>query len=313
MRTWPLRCLQGVLLTASSCCVAARSLVQTPAGRREGKSLRVGDSLWAVELPSRARVEARISAIRSAQRRCLELRWRGGSLECTHDHPIYSPERDAYLPASAWAEGAVRALLVWDADRDEASVHSVTETRKLSALHEVLDIAVDAAQHNFIAGDTLVHNKSDGYRVTKSVEDQVTMLAGVEARTFRVRVCHAGAEPGLVYFVLYASTRVVEAAGDSMALETYLIADDEPTPGNGYGNKVFLEIPEDLEFVSDVYGAAAEYGKVCTPGASLRFARSDGLLDGVVGVDWRIDAHVDAPAGEALDEDKVTIVIDEDE
>ena len=122
------------------------------------EDLRVGDSVFCVSLVDGSHVVTTITEVRRARRSVLELVHPHGSLRCTVDHPLYSPERREYVEAVEWERGNLRELLM-STQGDLVRV-LVTEARTLEEDHEVFDLTVADSLHNFVAEGILVHNKS---------------------------------------------------------------------------------------------------------------------------------------------------------
>src|SRR5688500_3550520 len=145
-----------LLLSTTACteqfhdsCVAEGATVATPDGLRAIESLRVGDSVWAVDPRTRERIPARISAVRAATRECLALELSdGASLVCTPDHPVYDPDAEQFVPAVRWLEGrATRTLRV---DEEGARVEGVVSVRADAGLRRVFDLTVGSEHHDFV-------------------------------------------------------------------------------------------------------------------------------------------------------------------
>ncbi len=154
----------GVLLGCTSCmdddsCVAEGGLVSTPEGWRAVESLDVGDVIWAVDPATGVRVETTITAIRSATRECLALRFGADELECTPTHPIYCPAEAAYVQAVAFVNGQARQIL--RVDDEGAQTQRVRAVRSDVGTRRVFDLSVDSEHHNFVVNGALVHNKSE--------------------------------------------------------------------------------------------------------------------------------------------------------
>lgn len=155
----------GLLVLGPACyfttsCVAEGAQVSTPQGPRAIERLRVGDAVWAVDPATGQRVSTRITEIRSATRECLALQLGTEALECTPDHPIYSPASNAYVPAVSFLEGRAHEIL--RVDDEGARVEPVLSVRSDVGLRRVFDLTVESEHHNFIANGVLVHNKSPG-------------------------------------------------------------------------------------------------------------------------------------------------------
>lgn len=139
-------------------CVADGAMIDCPEGRRPIESLRVGDQVLAVDPHTHERVATEIVAMKSTRRECLELDFGGGALRCTPSHPLYDPDADDYFPASEWADGTRKRLLLVDSKDVQPVV--VKEIRPYVGVATVHDITVEALLHNFVADGVLVHNKS---------------------------------------------------------------------------------------------------------------------------------------------------------
>lgn len=292
------------LAALPSCfCVAASTPVRTPAGEVLAGSLAVGDPVCSIDLASGLVIVGRVVQLRRAVRECLALRWDGGALVCTPDHPLLDAERGIYRPASDFVTGDARRLLAWT----EAGTRAVTVTvvDRYVGLHEVLDIAVDAAPHNFVAGGVIVHNKS--VETTSSVQadgPDFELSVMERAQEFRVKLCSDGADfdlgPGDMDFLyINVSALVGEAAADEgiMRLAVILLADDPESrfvdiaaPGDGGVSPAPTDTP-------------------CSVGFALRFERFDDLADGVITVMWGATTGYTSNEGLNLSHD-VTLTIE---
>src|SRR5690606_10333767 len=94
-----------------ACCVASDTRIRTARGDRPAGSLVVGDRLLSLEIASGRLVEQMIVEVRRGTRECVALPWRGGTLVCTADHPLYDPDSALYRPAGDWITGGARRLL----------------------------------------------------------------------------------------------------------------------------------------------------------------------------------------------------------
>lgn len=149
-------CYPGGLFPVTN-CVARGSRVRTPRGLRLIEELAVGDEVLCVD-PERGTFErATITWVKSAERECVLLRFEGGSLTLTSDHPVYCPEKAEWAPAGDWALEKRSRLL--DASGETPRVVEVSEVSTFAGVREVFDLTVDHALHNFVAEGVLVHNK----------------------------------------------------------------------------------------------------------------------------------------------------------
>lgn len=282
--------LFSTLLAAPACCVAARTRVRTPAGEREAGSLAVGDAIGSVDLASGRLIAARVTRIRRATRECLALHHDGGVLICTPDHPLHAPDLGTYQPASRWTAAVAPPLLAWT---DEGPrVVAVRTCEPYVGLHDVVDLTVDAAPHNFVAAGLVVHNKSFYEPGADAEGPSFELAVGGATRTFHVRACIDGVDPRDAGLSIFIETEVVQPpAGDGeMRLAGYVVAPGDEVPF------VDTAVPGALTLRP---GSRAEGGlaEACTTGVTVAFERIDGLADGVVRVTWTAGAHGTSPAG----------------
>lgn len=145
------------LLTSCGSCIARGARVRTPGGTKAIEDLRVGDEVICVDPNTGVHVTTRITHVRSANRECVSLKFEDRELVCTRDHPIYSPEDGTWAPAGDWALGRRTLLAV---STGTGLVHMKVHSRRIDAsIHEVFDLTVAHALHNFVADGVLVHNK----------------------------------------------------------------------------------------------------------------------------------------------------------
>lgn len=139
-------------------CIARGAQVRVPGGTRLIEELREGDHVVCVDPVTGVTAEAMIFAVVQARRECVRLTTAQGALVATSDHPVYSPERKAYVPAGDWVTGQCTQLLSV-CERGIVAVN-VDVTSAYAGVFDVFDITVDHPLHNFIANGFVVHNKS---------------------------------------------------------------------------------------------------------------------------------------------------------
>ena len=138
-------------------CFGAGTLISTPSGDRPIERLSIGDAVWAFDTQAGVRVQSTVSAVHQHDDQALGALTLadGRALRVTPNHPIYLPERDAYLPAGELTgsesllqlngDGAVTLAVVdgFEDGVDRARVYNLTVE----------------GTHNYFAGGVLVHNK----------------------------------------------------------------------------------------------------------------------------------------------------------
>ncbi len=145
------------MLSSCTSCIARGARVRIPGGTKAIEDLQVGDEVICVDPDSGAHLTTRITHLRSAERECVSLKFEDRELVCTSDHPIYSPEDGTWAPAGDWALGRRTLLAV---STGTGLVHIKVHSRRIDAsIHEVFDLTVEHALHNFVANGVLVHNK----------------------------------------------------------------------------------------------------------------------------------------------------------
>lgn len=283
----------AVAALPSCFCVATSTPVRTPEGEVPAGSLAVGDRVCSIDLATGLVIVGRVVQLRRAIRECLALRWDGGALVCTPDHPLLDAERGIYRPAADFVTGDARRLLAWtEAGTRPVMVEAVD---RYVGMHEVLDIAVDAAPHNFVAGGVIVHNKDSVSSSDVQAEGPEFELSVMErAQEYRVKLCSDGADfdldPGDMDFLnISVSSLVGEAATgeEIMRLAVILLADGAES------RFVDLAAPGDRLFTPTPTNTP------CSVGFALRFERIDELADGVITVTW--SASSTFPSDEDLD------------
>ena len=133
----------GALTVATDWYSVGVVLFEALTGELPAGEVAVGEVVWSIDVATGQRVAATVVQVRRATRECLALRWQGGSLVCTPDHPLYSPEAGAYRPASDWVTGPARTLLI--AAEDGVRVVAVEGRETFAGVHEVIDVAPSAA------------------------------------------------------------------------------------------------------------------------------------------------------------------------
>lgn len=265
-----------ILWAASpSCCVAAQVLVETVDGVRPAGQLRVGDLVWSVDPATGRRVAVRVVLVRTARRECLGLTHAHGELVCTPDHPLYSPERVAYRPASDWISGDARTLLVIDG---HGAREAPVRARAVNAgTYTVIDVSVDGDLHNFVAAGVVVHNKSFAYPAAIEDGPAFELTADEPVEELRVRVCYGDddAPVGLPVGILFqTSLAQVPLQGVPWVAGYAAGGDDTPFYADAAvpheGLSITLETRE----------------RSCSDGVVFVIERVDTLPDGVVSVAW---------------------------
>lgn len=280
-------------VAAPACCVAATMKVRTPRGEVPAGALAVGDCVTSIDLETGVAVVGTIVQIRRARRECLALRWPGGMLVCTPDHPLYSPARGTYRPASDWVTGDASTLLACHGEA--VDVVAVEAATPFAGVQEVVDLTLEGEPRNFVANGVVVHNKSGedkpydpGYVDVGRDGPSFTLTAEDPERRFRVRACLSGADPrvDLLDVTANAETPTLPAVSGAVRLaisgdfEIYAPAEDhnEVVPGDG------------IRF----YGY--DNGASCSDGVVVAFSRVADLPDEGIPIDvtqWRLVFAID--------------------
>lgn len=146
-------------ILASGCvetsCLEEGTLVETPDGSRAIETLRVGDRVVSVDPASGARVGTRVSRVEHAWAWCHKLRLDDRHVWLTAEHPLYSPEVGAFVPAEQWLSGDLRRTLGHDGQLVATNPGAWFERRPC----RVVDLTVSSAPHTFVANGIVVHNK----------------------------------------------------------------------------------------------------------------------------------------------------------
>ncbi len=138
-------------------CIARGSRVRTPSGLRLIEDLREGDEIISVDPAAGEQVRTVITHVRAAHRECVRLAFAEDSLVVTSDHPLYDPDAQAWAPAGDWALG-LRTHVLQAGDGVSAPV-ALLRAESSAGMHDVFDLGVAHALHNFVANGVLVHNK----------------------------------------------------------------------------------------------------------------------------------------------------------
>lgn len=288
------------LLSSAGChmlCVAATMLVRTRRGEVAAGSVVVGDRVESVDVASGVVLEGVVVQVRSGVRECIALRWRGGELVCTPEHPLYSPERGDYRPASEWITGGLRMLLARTAESVERV--AVAEVEKFAGVHEVVDLSLAAEPRNFVAAGVVVHNKEPPLNEEDVVEGPSLTLTPIDrSRTFRLKICADGED------VVHEGQLIVGAVS-STAPEPELKSDLQLTMlVEGLPDAAIHEsvVPADFGLHLD----AEKLPKpTCSVGLVVRFERDDEAPDGGIAVTWDAELRL----ADAVDS---TLTIDEE-
>lgn len=293
--TFQRTCL-ALACTLPSCCVAATTRVRTPRGDVPAGWLGVGDLVHSVDVTTGELLVATVVQVRRATRECVALHWQGGALVCTPDHPLYSPETATYRPASDWVTGPARTLL--HVTPAGARPVAVTATDAFVGVHEVLDLTLDRAPHNFLAADVVVHNKSPvEYFASAAADGPAITLGADDTAEYRARICLHGEDTTLDTLSMHVKADETVAPSESFFQLTVTLAGSEST----------THVPDD----DDYYGSSS--ANSCTGGVPIAFKafRNDGGMDGEISVSFTLQASAQASEGDENDPDALTIVIDE--
>lgn len=150
--------LASALSGCNSYCVARGTRVKTRRGEKNVEDVTVGDEIESLDVDTGQLIPVRVVAVRSARRECVLLKAGNVELTVTSDHPLYCPVKAEYAPAGDWVLGKRASLLV--VGTEGPVTQTVQQVKAFVGIHEVFDLTVDHALHNFIANGVLVHNKS---------------------------------------------------------------------------------------------------------------------------------------------------------
>jgi|GEM_PF-1276634 len=148
--------LAGCPPTPTDSCFVAGTPVATPSGPISIEQLQVGDVVLSYDHHRGVVVEGRVvHTHQHAAQPTLHLTAPDGiSLGVTHNHPIYSPAKGAYVSAGS-VDDDDRFVRLGAGNTTEQSIWSSTTT---AATADVFNITVEP-DHNYFAGGVLVHNK----------------------------------------------------------------------------------------------------------------------------------------------------------
>lgn len=284
------------MLAAPACCVAASMLVRTVRGELPAGEVAVGEEVWSIDVATGQRVAATVVQVRRATRECLALRWQGGSLVCTPDHPLYSPETGAYRPASDWVTGPARTLLI--AAEDGVRVVAVEASETFAGVHEVIDLTLDRDPHNFVAAGVVVHNKSPAPDIDTDEQEGPTVVLGPgESARFEIHACADDMDNVDLDLQVHVVGKTAEAPKDNVT----------------FGLSVDLDDPQEavvgtIPFEDSLTDSS---GTPCEKGVILTLSRTDAGTSGAIEVSWRAEAKtvVETDVGEP-EVGRVEITID---
>lgn len=137
-------------------CVERGTLVVTPQGQRPIEDLSLGDEVVSIDPFSGTRTTTTVARVRYALSWCEKLQLGDRSLWLTAEHPVYSPERGAFEPASEWFTGTLDQVQEGWGGGVAARGGSWFEQRPC----RVVDLTVSDSPHTFLANGIVVHNKS---------------------------------------------------------------------------------------------------------------------------------------------------------
>lgn len=270
------------LLAPAGCCVAADTRVRTPRGEVAVGALIVGDVVESVDVATGRAVTGTVVRVRRSLRECLALRWRGGELVCTPDHPLYSPEHGDYRPASSWITGDARLLLARTGDA--LAPVEVASREVFAGTRAVVDISLAAEPRNFVAAGVVVHNKS----IALDIDTETVTAAGPKAtlsatdapREFLVRICDGAADlprGGTLWFDVTTTGAPPQSGATPMWLAVYHQFDGAATV---YDDRV----PGYHEIYIDSWDLPEA---TCSAGVIVGFDRVDDNVDGTIAVEWQ--------------------------
>lgn len=121
-------------------------------------------------------------------------------------------------------------------------------------------------------------------------------LAAGEAREFRVRACFGELDGPDVELGLSVDASVTRDPAGGGAMRLFGRVDDAPG--------IDIGLPGDMH-------QYRRSGAACTTGIVVVFERIDTNLDGLVAVEWSVDAYGDAPRGWDGRTDEFTITIED--
>jgi hypothetical protein len=271
-------------------------LVRTVRGELPAGEVAVGEVVWSIDAATGQRVAATVVQVRRATRECLALRWQGGSLVCTPDHPLYSPETGAYRPASDWVTGPARTLLI--SVEDGVRVVAVEGRESFAGMHEVIDLTLDIEPHNFVAAGVVMHNKSPAPDIDTDEQEGPTVELGPgEAARFEIHACADDMDRPELVLEVHVVGKTAQAPNDNV---TFGLSVDFDDPDEG----LVGTIPFD-DSLSDQSAAPCEQGVILT------LSRTDAGTSGAIAVSWRAEARtvVETSLGEP-EVDSVAITIE---
>ena len=138
-------------------CIAAGTRISAPWGQVPIEVIDVLDEIHAFDPATSARVTARVTAVRRAERECVCLQLAcGGALRLTSDHPVWSPETHRYEAAGRWVTGHLQLLTYHHADKTTLTV--VTGREYFVGVLPVYDLVLAAPHQSFLADHILVHS-----------------------------------------------------------------------------------------------------------------------------------------------------------
>jgi hypothetical protein len=251
--------------------------------------------VWSIDVGTGQRVAATVVQVRRATRECLALRWQGGSLVCTPDHPLYSPETGTYRPASDWVTGPARTLLL--SLEDGVRVVAVEGSETFAGMHEVIDLSLDLEPHNFVAAGVVVHNKSPATEIAEDEQAGPTVELGPgESASFEIHVCADGEDHPELGFGVDVVGKTGEVPKDNV---TFGLSVDFDDPEEGLRGT----IPFDDSLTSRSEAP-------CEDGVILTLSRTDAGTGGSIVVSWTASARVvfvPAEGDEVVDSVEITI------
>lgn len=140
-------------------CFPAGTRIETPDGPKAIETLRPGDRAFAVDPASGELIVTRVAAnSRASGKKLLSAVLADGrEVRATEEHPFWDPDAGEYRPLGKWRPG--QRMLARSAPGAPFAPVALVRLEEAPGEHEVFNLTIEHANHNYVAEGFVVHNK----------------------------------------------------------------------------------------------------------------------------------------------------------